>query len=421
MEAIMKFNRIFSLILCIMLACGSAFAEMPSNTEDIAIAQDTPSQDTATEAVENPGDVEESLDSSEILEWVEKVMEMPELQAQQSSEPVHEELGYAVKKESCIFYYDSNDIENAHLLGLSIIEPLIEGPRGEMIFDQQSELLKLYPNDNPDLVGDRDFAVLYLSTEMPENASYGIVYRDGQRISTIDYYVHEKRPNDMYSNLSLSFEIENNSIESISVYGLMEEISIEDVYQNIKNISEKANNNSYFAYKTSANGAELSPFEREDFIIGGMDLLSITPEKLIEAIGSPDTDEQKEMNEERYHLITWNGINVSFIIKDGKEIFNRLTINDSVLEGPRGTVIGDTFSSVLSRFRSEGNPVNEDNQELLYGEVGGKSYGIANYYPDGMELLYCLTIELDKNNTLEAMADFNFEGDRLSEINIIFQ
>lgn len=405
----MKLNRLFSLILCIMLAFSTALAEMPANTEEIK-----------AEGVELVGDTESTLSGSEILSWVERVLQQSESE-NEAEKPVEEELGFAVKKESCTLYYDSSDIANAHLLAIRITEPLIEGPRGEMIYDEQNQLLKLYPNDNPDLVGDRDFAVLYLSAEMPEHASYGIVSRDGQKIRTVEYYVFEKRPNDMYSSLVLSFSIENNSIESISVYGIMDEISQEDVQEDIRNASTKLNSNSYFAYKTSSNGEELSPFEREDFILGGVDLLSITADKLIEIIGSPDTDEEREIDEKRYRLLTWDGINISFAVNEKGERLSRLTINDNVMEGPRGTIVGDTFASVVSRFRSEGNPVDEDNQEMLYGEEYGESYGVANYYPNGMELAYYLTIKLDKDNKLNALADFNFEGNLLSEINIIFQ
>lgn len=414
----MTLNRLFSLILCIMLLFSTALAEM-----SVESAEEVPSiEDTEDTVIAEPvGDTEDALSSDEILSWVEKVLQLPELQEQEEVQPIFEDLGYAVNRAGCTLYYDSNDIDNAHLLAIRVIEPLIEGPRGEMIYDEQSSLLKLYPNDNDDLVGDRDFAVLYLSTEMPDCASYGIVSRDGQKIRTVEYFVHEKRPNGMYSNIVLSFEINNNSVESISAYGFMEEITQEQVYENIKTGSAKLNNNSYFAYKTSSNGEELSPFEREDFILGGVDLLSINYDKFIELLGSPDTDEERELNGERYRLLTWNGINVSFTIKDGVETFSRLTINDRVMEGPRGTMIGDTFSSVLSRFRSEGNPVDEDNQELLYGVEYSDSYGIANYYPDGLELLYVLNIELDEENKLHALADFNFEGDKLSEISIIFQ
>lgn len=398
---IMKFNKIFSFILCFTMLCSLAIAE---GTEPAAL-----------------GDTESTITSSEILSWVEKVIGSAELMNGEASSPQKDDLGFAVSRESCTLYYDSSDIANAHLCGIKLVEPLFEGPRGEMMYDGQNELLKLYPNDNSDLVGDRDFAVLYLSTEMPNKASYGLVSRDGQHIKNIQYYVHERKPNGMYSNLLLNFEIENNSIESIGVYGLIDEITEQDVYDSIKNISAKQNEKSYFAYKTSSNGDELEQFEREDLIFSGIDVLSVTPERLIELFGTADTDEIKEDKNIKIRTMSWDGLNASFIVDGDNHRISRLAISDNVLEGPRGTVIGDTFSSVYSRFKSMGNPVNENNQEQLYGNSDDKSYGVANYYPNGMELVYHTTIELDKNHNVKAQVLFNFSGDKLDEITIVLQ
>lgn len=401
----MKFNRLFSLILCAMMLFSFAFAE-----------------NTQADAVENAdvsGDTQDAISTSEILSWVENILARPEIAEENPEATQKEDLGYAVKRESCTIYYDSEDIENAHVTAIRVNDPSFNGPRGEMIYDEQSELLKIYPNDNVDLVGDRDFAVLYLETQMPDRASYGIVSRDGQKIRTVEYYVHELKPSGMYSNIVLSFEIENNSIESISAYGFMDEISEEAVYENIQNISAKKNANSYFAYKTSPNGDELEPFEREDLIFSGIDVLSVDSNKLAEILGHPDTDERNEIDGVKQHVLSWNGITASFVEEENTERISRFTIDDSIIEGPRGTVIGDKFSTVYSRFMSSGNAVNDDNQEILYGD--DKNFGIASYYPNGMELIYQKLIEISSKKYLKAVAIFNFAGDELSEISIVLQ
>ena len=69
--------------------------------------------------------------------------------------------------------------------------------------------------------------------------------------------------------------------------------------------------------------------------------------------------------------------------------FISLSIEDDILEGPRGVRLGDAFHEDYQRFRSEMNGVDENMFEVLYGAENEVPRGTAEYGGlDGITLRY---------------------------------
>ena len=82
------------------------------------------------------------------------------------------------------------------------------------------------------------------------------------------------------------------------------------------------------------------------------------------------------------------GCEITFIYDSNKENprTEMLSIVSDGMEGPRCVRVGDTFSSVLIRFRyNEGEY--ENNSEVLYGDPTGDMYGMAEYGDDASATL----------------------------------
>lgn len=389
----MKRKVIFIYILLAVLFCAAALAE---------------------------GDTDAGLTVDELMAWVKRVVEYQK--ANLNTEPAIEEteLGFQYKYGGIELIYDSKDPEKQKLTGLRLSEPLLEGPRGERLNDVQTSLLAHYPNDNPQLIGDKDFAFLYIDNELPERASWGFVTRDGQRLRSMEYVTHQLIGDAAYSNLKFQLELEHASLASIAVYGIGQQVEQSAVLENIAYAESLRELRSYHAYKTSTNGTELSPFEREDLSFSGLDYLSLTPEFLIERFGEPDLDETSSVDEQQLRTLSWDAIDATFVVDAaGKAVkAYRFSIRDDILEGPRGLRVGDSFPSVYSRFRSSGNEADENNVEILYGSLEEGSFGAVSYYPNGIEVSMQTIVQLDSGEQESVVLNLEFEVDKLREITI---
>ncbi len=389
----MKLKTIFLYIVLTCLLCSLAFAE---------------------------GDTDAGISVNEINAWVNEVLAYQK--ANLAVEPAIEEseLGFEYQYGGITLYYDSRDAAAQKLIGLRLSEPLLAGPRNEMVLDEKSSLFERYPNDNPELIGDRDFAFLYIDNELPQRASWGFINRDGQRVRNVKYTAHEQTKDGNYSNLSLQFEVEHNAVVSISVFGLQESVNQSVVLENIAYAEGLRELHSYHAYKSSANGTELNPFEREDLSFSGLDYLSMTPDTLIERFGEPDLDETSTQDNLSLRSLSWDAVDASFRVDaSGKSLgVYRFTIRDDVLEGPRGLRVGDSFSGVYSRFRSTGMEPNEENIEFLYGSPEEDHFGAVSYYPEGIEVSMKVRIMMDNGTQDEVVLNLNFDLDKLTEITI---
>lgn len=365
------------------------------------------------------GDTDAGLDIAEIRTWVQNVLDYRSKNLQVEPQIEESDIGYQYNYGGIQLYYDSKDSASQKLVGVRLSEALLTGPRGERLFDEQNSLLSLYPNDNPALIGDRDSAFLFLDNELPEMAYWGILGRDGQRINSVEYLAHV-REGERYTALSLQFELEFGSLTSIAVFGLNESLEQAAVLENIAYVERVRELHSYYAYPSSTNGKELLPFGREDLLFSGIDFLSLTPEILIERFGSPDIDEMSQVDTLHLRSLSWDALDVSFAVTpQGKTLYcYRFSIRDDIMEGPRGLRIADQFPSVYSRFRNEERELDENNNEVLYGNFGEAEFGVVSYYPNGIEMSMQSQIQLDNGNIMEVVLTLSFEGSSLQEITL---
>lgn len=368
------------------------------------------------------GDNKESLASANILPWVRSLEEstsklVPNKQPKDKDDK--DELGYAFFYDYCTLYYSMPNRQDGKLLAIVLNDSSVPGPRNELCYDEVNSLLAKYPNDNKMLVGDRDLALLYQEDRLPESAYWAYVSRDGQRISSVEYYINELLPNERYSNIKLSYSIIDGRIDSIGVYGLEDLISKEEVQKNLEAAAQMRELKGYFQYKTSTDGSKLDMFEREDLLFSDLDFLSLSPEMLVEKFGNPDSKEKIEDEDGKYYMsLRWSGIEANFLYNAKDELLyaSKLLINDDILEGPRGSRIGDGYPLVYSRFRSGLGQLDENYQEILYGNKEAAPYGIVNYLQDAKANMQMAIDIQSQENTQTIVLELNFDHDVLDEI-----
>lgn len=270
--------------------------------------------------------------------------------------------------------------------------------RGLFIGSSMEQVLAAYPNDNPSLTGTYYDAALFISGEKPE-VSMGYLLREGQRVSRVAYHVLSWQP-DGVAVSSVSYELKDGYVTSIRIGSADEILEEEAALESIREITEMQEVSEYFAYARSETGEDLAPFTREDLglIKDGhvkMDFLDMTAEAAVDAFGPAPVDEWTEDSDgSRLRLLQWDG--VSLLLKyDAEKRFvsvDSLTVNDDVLDGPRGVRIGDTLDSVIYRFR-HGEVFVADDTVALYGDGQETPYGMLAYTPESAELSYAFALD----------------------------
>ena len=271
--------------------------------------------------------------------------------------------------------------------------------RGLFIGSSLEEVLAAYPNDNPNLTGTYYDAALFITGEKPE-MGMGYLLRSGQQVYLISYEVFSWQP-DGVSVSSVAYRLENGYVESIRV-ALDDEILEEaEALEEIQAIADMQEISEYTPYPESAfDGEALAPFDREDLAITQFgqkvaDFLDLNAEEFISVLGNAPVDEWTEDSDGSFlRLMQWDG--VSLLLKyDAQRKFtavDSLTINDEVLEGPRGVCVGDLLDSVIFRFR-HAEVLNADNTILLYGDGQALPYGVLAYTPESAEVTYAFSLE----------------------------
>ena len=270
--------------------------------------------------------------------------------------------------------------------------------RGLFIGSSLEEVLAAYPNDNPNLAGTYYDAVLFITGEKPE-MSVGYLLRDGQRVTNVVYDVYSWQPEGV-SVSQVIYRLDNGYVSDIMVFadGLNDEA---EVLQSVQELADMQEISEYTPYPVSAdNGEALAPFDREDLAITvrgrkAADFLDLNAEDMIAVFGNPPVDEWTEDSDGSFlRLMQWEG--VSLLLKyDAQRKFvavDSLTINDGVLEGPRGVRVGDTLDSVIFRFR-HAEVFGAEDTVSLYGDGHTLPYGVLAYSPESAEVTYAFSLE----------------------------
>ena len=364
---------------------------------------------------------EGALELYEILDWAQGYKTRA-MAAQPLNDPNDEafqsEDGYAFIYEFATLYMDRPEMSEESVLKHLVITSAEEiGPRGTQVDMFTHEVLAAFYNENPTLAGDRGFAALYVSDTMPMGALWGWVQRDGQQIMAIQYAVHDQLAagGDGYTDAGVVYTIQENLVAAIRAYGLDTIIDEADVMDNLSTVKTVLEETAYTQVPVSYIGTDLDPFQASDLVFSGMDFASLTPEMAEAALGACLQDSWMEDDTGEFiRMMEFEGCEISFIYDKNKQnpVVDMLMIADGMMEGPRSVRLGDSFSSVLIRFRyNEGEY--DGMRETLYGTVGTAPYGTAEYGDDASATLRYITATEDGR---EMTLCLNFTTMSLSEI-----
>ncbi len=340
------------------------------------------------------------LTMEELDAWAGKILEQA-----LNSQPVSQtglgqksEDGYAHVFDFATLYTDAPELTRDSVVNAITVNELNEDfVRDISMFDSQQTLLSAYVNENPTLLGDRDFAVLYLSDNLPEEVLWGRVHRDGQRILSVQYAVHQQVPGSEgeYTDSGILYSLDNGYVIGIRVYGLSASIDLEETLKIADEVASQQQEESYFAYPQSIIGTDLDPFEREDLFFSGLDYFSLTPQDAIDTLGAFDTETWLEDDTGDWmRIMQWPVAEITFAYDKNKN-FKRtdtLALFEEGLEGPRGVMVGDSLSSVMMRYRHGEGEYDGESSEILYGDGQIPPFGRAEYADSTVTLHYAFPV-----------------------------
>lgn len=366
----------------------------------------------------------DALDYDELMDWAEGFKTRALAAEAPLNDPTEEaaytEDGYAFVYDFATLYMDRPEMTaDSVLQAVVVYSPEEQGPRGTGVDQLSSEVLNAFYNENDDLQGDSSFAALYVSDTMPAGALWGWVQRDGQRIETIQYAVHEQLSSggDGYTDCGLVYTLSDNLVAAIRAYGLNETISADEVRSNLDAVQEVSEKTEYAQVPTSINGAELEMFDRDDLIFSGLDFLSLTPEEAEARLGAAQEDDWMEDEGAYLRSMEFASCTMTFSYDAQKQnpTLEMLSIDMDGLEGPRCVRIGDTLSSVISRFRNGEGDYDGVSREVLYGDGENAPYGLAEYGDDATAGLW-YAAKLEDGRTV--VLSMSFEQMYLSDITL---
>ena len=366
----------------------------------------------------------DALDYDELMDWAEGFKTRALAAGVPLNDPTEEaaytEDGYAFVYDFATLYMDRPEMTaDSVLQAVVVYSPEEQGPRGTGVDQLSSEVLNAFYNENDDLQGDSSFAALYVSDTMPAGALWGWVQRDGQRIETIQYAVHEQLSSggDGYTDCGLVYTLSDNLVAAIRAYGLNETISADEVRSNLDAVQEVSEKTEYAQVPTSINGSELEMFDRDDLIFSGLDFLSLTPEEAEARLGAAQEDDWMEDEGAYLRSMEFASCTMTFSYDAQKQnpTLEMLSIDMDGLEGPRCVRIGDTLSSVISRFRNGEGDYDGVSREVLYGDGENAPYGLAEYGDDATAGLW-YAAKLEDGRTV--VLSMSFEQMYLSDITL---
>ena len=366
----------------------------------------------------------DALDYDELMDWAGGFKTRALAAGAPLNDPTEEaaytEDGYAFVYDFATLYMDRPEMTaDSVLQAVVVYSPEEQGPRGTGVDQLSSEVLNAFYNENVDLQGDSSFAALYVSDTMPAGALWGWVQRDGQRIETIQYAVHEQLSSggDGYTDCGLVYTLSDNLVAAIRAYGLNETISADEVRSNLDAVQEVSEKTEYAQVPTSINGSELEMFDRDDLIFSGLDFLSLTPEEAEARLGAAQEDDWMEDEGAYLRSMEFASCTMTFSYDAQKQnpTLEMLSIDMDGLEGPRCVRIGDTLSSVISRFRNGEGDYDGVSREVLYGDGENAPYGLAEYGDDATAGLW-YAAKLEDGRTV--VLSMSFEQMYLSDITL---
>lgn len=334
------------------------------------------------------------LTCKELTVWAEGYIARAE-----AEEPLNDpaasltEDGYEFVYSFATLYADLPQLgEDTNVSAIVLTASEENGPRGVNVNSPLADVLSAYYTENDTLAGSRETAVLYQVSQLPESAMWAQVNRDGQRVKTVQYAVHEQLASggEGYSDMGVIYTMTENRVSAVRVYGLSSSITLDEVNDVVYNVMVAAIAEDYVQVPFSYVGEELTALAESDLVFSGLDFLHLTPEEAVIVLGAPASDVWVENGDAGHIRVqTYNSCELTWLYNQDKTegSIYMLYITADGLEGPRAVRCGDTFSSVYNRFRNGEGEYQEDGTELLYGDGETGSFGMANYGYDASATL----------------------------------
>ena len=235
---------------------------------------------------------------SELTEWAERYHARA-MDATPLNDPAKSQTGegYEFIYEFATLYADKPVMKaDTVVYAVVVTSPEEEGPRGVKVDEPLSAVLAAFYNENPDLRGSRENAVLYMIDLLPESLQWAEVQRDGQRVQTVQYAVHEQLSTggEGYTDAGLIFTLQDGYISAIRAYGLNSRISFDQAYELRGQMIAAAQADDYVQVPMSYDGASLDKFGGADLVLSGMDFTDLTPDYVTMRLGEAMSDEWME-------------------------------------------------------------------------------------------------------------------------------
>ena len=303
------------------------------------------------------------------------------------SEEARSEDGIAFQYDFGFLYADAEELSaEAPVNAIVIADDETGSVRGITINTSVEELMRLIPCENPEMAGNYDSALLYLTGDPATGFSYGTVQRNGQRINAIEYGVVDPAAE---THTTLTFQISGDGVNQIRLDGLNETFLRETSDLLYEELAALKNEMWYSRVPVSFVGTELEMFSEEDLDFLSLSYMTAQPEQF-----GGEVEDMLIDNEDGTFLrrIDGDGFEAVFSCdENGKNalLVSYMLLSDN-LEGPRSVRLGDYFQEDFNRFRNgEGTFDEAAMSEILYGTVGTAPYGLAEYGTgDEMTLRY---------------------------------
>ena len=288
------------------------------------------------------------------------------------------EDGYACQFEFGVLYTEKPRWdENAQVNVIAVGEADAVLFRGINVYWEVNDLMAAIPCENPTMDGNYTQALLYLEEPTENSFRYGLVQRDGQRISAMEYGAAEEG-----QLWKATFQISGDGIDSIRLSAPTEE----DPAALKAALTALGGETGYRRVARSRDGEALTMFSEEDLVFGEINFLSTLPDQLM---GNAEVMIMDNEDGTWLERVDGEGFEAVFSLDapEGNARMQSFTILSPDLEGPRCVRIGDLFHEDYTRFRSgEGDMDAAGLKETLYGTWGTVPYGAAEY-GDGQEML----------------------------------
>ncbi len=266
--------------------------------------------------------------------------------------------------------------------------------RGLRPGDSAEQLLAAWPNENESLAGTREEAVLYQTGSLPGQASAGVLKRNGQRAEEVVYSLYQMTTNGV-SLSKVTYTLTGGMIDTIEISFDGEMLTLADAQDELAAILDVQAATEFSAFLSNGESLEAEVFNTDDLLFSGIDFLNVTPDELTALLGDGYEEEWAEDGDRLIRVMEWQAMTAVFVCNADKPpiSIDNISMNEDLLMGPRGIIVGDTLDVVLGRFRYEATGA-DGIHTWLYGSVDDGNYAVMDSpYPGQAELHYVLTDE----------------------------